>query len=138
MKIKTTLLLALCLFLVAGCVIVNNKPLLPLEPIPPHTPTLPVKPKFSTADGGLIHPVQLTPRLRRPEQRRIVRTGSTNLVVPPIPTFTFKTNGNFRIDASTNLTSWWQVAVVYDVTNVTITSATTTKRPMLFYRLTKL
>ena len=58
-------------------------------------------------------------------------------LVPVIPTWVF-TNvvGTYQIEASTNLLSWWPVAVVYSVTNVTLTSDTVTKRPMLFYRLT--
>jgi len=58
-------------------------------------------------------------------------------LVPVIPTWVF-TNvvGTYQIEASTNLSSWWPVAVVYSVTNVTLTSRTVNKRPMLFYRLT--
>lgn len=54
-----------------------------------------------------------------------------------VPTWTFpNVNGNYQIDASTNLITWWPVAVVNSATNITITSDTVTKRPMLFYRLT--
>jgi len=52
------------------------------------------------------------------------------------PSWTFNDlNGIYQIDASTNLIDWWPMIVVYHVTNVTITSDTVDKRPMLFFRV---
>lgn len=54
-----------------------------------------------------------------------------------VPTWVFAEgiDGTYQLDASANLTDWWPVAVVYHVTNVTVTSDTVAKRPVLFYRL---
>jgi hypothetical protein len=52
-----------------------------------------------------------------------------------IPSWTFTNSGNYRIEASTNLTSWWAIAVVYSVTNLQISSDLAGKRPVIFYRL---
>ena len=58
-------------------------------------------------------------------------------LVPMIPTWVFtNVDGAYQIEASTNLSAWWPVAIVYSATNITITSDTVNKRPMLFYRLT--
>jgi len=52
------------------------------------------------------------------------------------PTWVFPAvGGDYQIDASTNLTVWWPVAVVYSATNITIISDTVAKRPIIFYRV---
>lgn len=145
-KYLLLLLLLLAIAIIGGCVVVNNKP--PQPPIieTPPMPVMPGKPKTTTAD--LVSPPLPTitftqarlaqTRTNRPAEQHIVAAGSTNLPAPRIPVFIFKTNGNFRIEASTNLIAWWPVAEVYSVTNITLVSKTVSKRPYLFYRLTKL
>jgi len=55
---------------------------------------------------------------------------------PPPPSWTFgNLSGDYQIDVSTNLTDWWPIVVVYSTTNLTITSDTVSKRPMLFFRV---
>lgn len=54
---------------------------------------------------------------------------------PPTWVFTNGIDGDYRIDASTNLFDWWPVAVIFDTTNITLTSDTVNKRPMLFFRV---
>jgi hypothetical protein len=60
---------------------------------------------------------------------------SSGIVPVTVPTWTFEVNGNYRIEASTNLVNWWPVAVVYSVTNITLSSDTVAKYPALFYRV---
>lgn len=57
--------------------------------------------------------------------------------VPAAPSWTFTNgiNGKYKIEASTNLLDWWTVAVVFDTTNITVTSDTVHKRTSLFYRV---
>lgn len=140
------ILLALILF-TAGCVVVNNKPPAPPQFETPPPPIMPMRPKPTTADIKNLAPIPAAfaqvrlPQDRsgtRPTERRVLGAGTTNVPPTRIPVFIFKTNGNFRVEASTNLTAWWSVAEVYGVTNITIVSKTVSKRPYLFYRLTKL
>lgn len=78
-----------------------------------------------------------SPKAATTPPRRLLRAGSPARV----PSWMFpalnsaSTNGTYRIDASTNLTLWWTMAVVYNTTNITITSDTVAKRPSLFYRV---
>ena len=123
-KYLLTTLLAL-----TGCVIVNTQR--PAEE-PPAAPR-PTLPKLSVSHR---QPAALSPKAITVSTAKPMRLLAAPLV-PVIPTWVF-TNvvGTYQIEASTNLSSWWPVAVVYSVTNVTLTSRTVNKRPMLFYRLT--
>lgn len=96
-------------------------------PPTPHKLAQPImSPKAAEQAASLaIHPTQ-----------RILKAGP----VTPIPQWAFvrvpgNTNGTFQIDGSTNLTTWFPVAVVYSTTNITLISDTVTKRSKLFYRV---
>lgn len=104
--------LSLLLLLLAGCV----APSIPVSTGPPMPPAS--KPQV---------------RLTSPKDTRpVLRSG----VMPAtVPTWTFEVNGNYRVEASTNLFNWWPVAVVYSVTNITLSSDTVDKYPALFYRV---
>ena len=121
-KYLLTILLAL-----TGCVIVNTQP----TEEPPRAP-LPKMTIFHRRPAA-VSPKE-TPTASTSKPMRLL---AGTPLVPVIPTWVF-TNvvGTYQIEASTNLLSWWPVAVVYSVTNITLTSDTVTKRPMLFYRLT--
>jgi hypothetical protein len=54
---------------------------------------------------------------------------------PVLPTWLFNVAGSFQIDASTNLTDWWPLATVYNVTFIKLVSDTVTKQPAMYYRL---
>lgn len=118
---KTTSLLLL--FLLAGCV---NKTPAPLKPVT-HISTPPPMPQL------VAHAA---------ERSSLAARRATVVVPVPLPpeppAWQFTVAGDYRIDASTNLTTWYQIATVYSVTNVTIQSDTVAKIPILFYRLTKL
>ena len=60
----------------------------------------------------------------------------TTVAQVAVSTRTFKLNGNYQIDASTNLVSWWPVAVVYSVVSVELSSSVSSKYPRIFYRIT--
>jgi hypothetical protein len=124
-KYLLTTLLAL-----TGCVIVNTQR--PAEE-PPAAPR-PTLPKLA-----IVHrrPAAMSPKAITVSTAKPMRLLAGAPSVPVIPTWVFtNVGGTYQIEASTNLSSWWPVAVVYSVTNVTLTSHTVDKRPMLFYRLT--
>jgi hypothetical protein len=89
------------------------------------TPTVPVvKPAVLRSPKGTA----LAPRL-----------AIAAVVVPEptsLPTWTFTNlSGSYQISASTNLTAWWPVAIVYDTTSITLRSATVARYDQLFYRI---
>lgn len=56
---------------------------------------------------------------------------------PVVPAWNFPNlNGTYTIDASTNLVDWQTVAVVYDAKSLNLSSDTTQKRTVIFYRIT--
>lgn len=118
MKKSTLTLIAL---LLAGC----HTP-----PAPSPTPKPPL-PHFKAKPAAALSPKAATVAEAKP-----MRLLTAGVPAPRIPSWTFTNAGSFQILASTNLTTWWTIAVVEQVTNITITSDTVNKRPMLFYRLT--
>lgn len=129
---KKTALILLCAL--TGCVVVNTheQPHDDLEPLKPPMPKLTALSKPKKVHSA-ASPKAMTISLEKAPARLLGAGGLPPLVVP---SWTFTNNGNFQILASTNLTTWWPVANVYSVTNVTLTSDTVAKRPMIFYRLT--
>jgi hypothetical protein len=122
--------LLITLLALTGCVIVNTQR--PTEE-PPEAPRAPL-PKMA-----IFHrrPAAVSPKeAPTTSTAKPMRLLAGPPLVPVIPTWVFTNVGTYQIEASTNLLSWWPVAVVYSVTNVTLTSDTVNKRPMLFYRLT--
>ena len=130
---KKSALVLLCAL--TGCVVVNTHEQHPdvIEPLPPKMPKMTAVYKHRKVNPS-ASPKAMTVSMATKAPVRALGAGAPP--PPVIPSWTFTTNGNFQILASTNLTTWWPVANVYAVTNVTITSDTVNKRPMLFYRLT--
>jgi len=124
--VKKLLLFSLMVtVLLAGCT-TSQPP--PGTPPPSSTPPLPPMPKLRKAA-----------KIESPKAMSAAAPRVLSAVVPaptPTPTWIFTNlNGNYQIDASTNLVNWWPMAVVYNVTNVTLSSDTVNKRPILFYRV---
>lgn len=130
---KKSALVLLCAL--TGCVVVNTHEQHDSEPLTPPVPKMTLLHKYKKVRPA-ASPKAMTISMESKAPMRLLGAGAP--LAPVVPSWTFTNHGNFQILASTNLTTWWPVANVYSVTNVTITSDTVDKRPMLFYRLTAL
>lgn len=124
--------LMLCLVL-GGCVAPPTSPSAPpAPPLPPGVPPLPA-PVVKKQVKALPSPKAAT---MRSASFSAASVSAASMTTPPPPSWTFvNLSGDYQIDASTNLTEWIPMVVVYSVTNLTITSDTVNKRPMLFFRV---
>lgn len=113
--------------LLAGCSTVPEAPVAPVTvaPAPPTLPGMPPLPVLAKAKAK-------TKAVAGP--RLMSATSAALTKVAPTWAFT-NISGTYQIDASTNLVTWWPVAVVYDVVGVSLTSDTVDTQPILFYRL---
>lgn len=91
-------------------------------------PTKPATPKITTLPPVPPAPVRRTTRAAASIAESFTGHGF-------VPKWTFTNSGDYRIEASTNLVSWWPIAVVYGVTNLEISSDIVNKRAMMFYRV---
>lgn len=126
--------LILCLVL-GGCVAPPSNPsnqVMAGPPMPPGVPPLPA-PVVKKQVKALASPKAAT---MRSASFSAASVSAASMAATPPPSWTFvNLSGDYQIDASTNLTEWIPMVVVYSVTNLTITSDTVNKRPMLFFRV---
>lgn len=92
----------------------------PMPPAPPGVPPLPV----------------LAPKARAKAVAGPLLASRQSALAKAAPAWAFTNiSGTYQIDASTDLVTWWPVAVVYDAVSLSLTSDTVGTQPVLFYRL---
>lgn len=115
---KKLLLIILGGIVAGGCCVFHKQPV-DLKPIPA-SPPMPPHPRH-----------KLTLPTRMP--LALAASGAT-VQAPPVFVFT-PLSGNYRVQASSNLISWWTIAEVYDQAESTVVAEMVNKRQSLFFRV---